>query len=249
MPAMTIVQHYRKLYHYARHRYEGNKYEEMRNYFAQVLVEDLEHDFGLSLNGLDVLEVGGHTGRFSAFFSQSRDARCVNVEIEDMQHAPGVFSGTLRGDGTSLPVRSASVDFVLCRGVIEHVPHDQQLSMLRECSRALKPGGHCLLNTQPWFSPFAGHQLRPFHMLPLPLAIRMSNLLKGTKIHGDSLGVLDPPLHPVTMRRLDALVRDAGFQVVATKDYHFRIHAVTKIPLLREVLTQSITYMLRTPAP
>ena len=242
---MNLIQHYRTLWHYLRHRYEGDEYDGMRTYFAALLVEDLRLDFGISLRNLEVLEVGGSSGRFSAYFSETCRARCVNVEIEDMRRVPDRFVTTIQADGTSLPVRSESFDLVLSRGVIEHVPRERQLALVQECYRALKPGGHCLINTQPWYAPFAGHQLRPFHILPFAIAKLLSNLAKSSHIEGDSLEEIDPPLYPITMRRLHSMVQDAGFTVLGTKDYHFRMHFVTKLPWLREVLTQSISYVLQ----
>jgi SAM-dependent methyltransferase len=244
---MTVnaLQHYRTLWHFVRHRYEGNEYEEMRAYFARLLEEDLQEDFGVALAGREVIEVGGGTGRFSAYFSERSGARCVNAELQDMRAVEDRFGRTLQADGTRLPVQSERFDFALCRGVIEHVPRERQPAMIQECYRVLKPGGVCLLNTQPWYAPFAGHQLRPFHILPFPLAKRLSSWTRSMPIDGDSLADIDPPLYPITMRRLDAMIRGSGFKILGTRDYHFRVHAVTRVPLLREVLTQSITYILQ----
>lgn len=242
---MNIVRHYGQLWHFLRRRYVGDEYDEMRGYFANVLIDDLRKDFGLSLEGSSVLEVGGGSGRFSTTFTETCGSRCVNVEIEDMCREETRFAATVRGDGTALPVRNNSFDVVLCRGVIEHVPQARQLALIEECFRVVKPGGYCLINTQPWYSPFAGHQLRPFHMLPFSIAKRLSNAVKPSSVDANSLDQMDPPLYPITMRRLDALVKASGFDVRGAKDYHFRLHFVTRLPWLREVLTQSISYVLQ----
>ncbi len=242
---MTLIRHYLTLWHYLRHRYEEGQYEAMRTYFAELAVDDLRRDLGLSLTNRQVLEVGGDTGAFSAYFSDACKARCVNVEIQDISGLPERFANTVTGDGTMLPIRSETFDLVLCRGVIEHVPQGRQEVLVQECYRALKRGGYCLINTQPWYSPFAGHQLRPFHALPFPMAKRLANVFKGTQIQARSLEQLDPPLYPLTMKRIGCMIDRSGFRLVGTKDYHLRVHLVTRIPWLREMLTQSVSYLLR----
>ena len=244
---MSLVQsrvaHYKQLLHFAKHRFEPGEYARMRRYFADLLVRDLREDAGYTVNAKTVLEVGGDSGEFSAFL-QSQGASCVNLEYRSDVATRGCFQGTVIGDGTSMPFEDRAFDFVLCRGVIEHIPPDLQEGLVRECFRVTKEGGLCLLNTSPWYSPFAGHALRPFHLLPFPVAKRLKRLL-GAKDLSDVSSFEELCLYPVTMRRLEAFIRRTGFATLATKDYHVRVHWFTKIPLAREALTQSVTYLLR----
>jgi ubiquinone/menaquinone biosynthesis C-methylase UbiE len=48
----------------------------------------------------------------------------------------------IRGNATSLPVKSASVDRIFCVNVLHHIP--DQGAFLRECRRIVKPGGGIL---------------------------------------------------------------------------------------------------------
>ncbi len=173
----------------------------------------------------------------------------VNLEIQDLREFGGYLTGTMIGDGTAMPFADESFDFILCRGVIEHVPHAKQRTLIQECQRVLKRGGICLINTQPWYSPFAGHQIRPFHMLPVPVAIflkrmTLSKEAKERSKWGGARSLADLNLYPLTMRRVEHIIRDSRFRVLATRDFHTRLHWTTKIPVLREVLTQSVTYLL-----
>ncbi|MCB9898446.1 MAG: methyltransferase domain-containing protein [Planctomycetes bacterium] len=49
----------------------------------------------------------------------------------------------LRGDMTQLPLRDASCDVVLCRSALHHM--DDEVAVLREMRRVLKPGGSLVL--------------------------------------------------------------------------------------------------------
>jgi SAM-dependent methyltransferase len=59
----------------------------------------------------------------------------------DLQHRPNI---ALRMDLTAVPIRSSSVDAVICMHVLEHV-HDDRTAMA-ELHRILKPGGWALIS-------------------------------------------------------------------------------------------------------
>jgi len=53
------------------------------------------------------------------------------------------------GDGGTLPIKSATMDTVLCTQVLEHSP--RPAAMMSEIARVLKPGGHLILTApQEW---------------------------------------------------------------------------------------------------
>ncbi|CAN1563389.1 AdoMet_MTases domain containing protein [Rhabdaerophilaceae bacterium] len=79
-----------------------------------------------------VIDVGG--GK-----RQIADERYINLEYSRFEE-PDLF-----GDGTKLPFRSNSVDFVYTAAVLEHVT--DPLAMGREIFRILKPGGLVLANS------------------------------------------------------------------------------------------------------
>ena len=56
----------------------------------------------------------------------------------------------MRGDGTRLPLRDASVDCLLAIDIIEHF--DDDAALLAELHRALRPGGQLVVNVphHPW---------------------------------------------------------------------------------------------------
>ena len=64
------------------------------------------------------------------------------------------------GDATALPFDAAAFDVVLCHHVIEHIQNDIQV--LRECRRVLRPGGLLLLGA-PQENAWLGRMVRRLH--------------------------------------------------------------------------------------
>jgi SAM-dependent methyltransferase len=73
--------------------------------------------------------------------ARCRDARAVLAA--DEEHDGGFILGIVRGDGTRLPLASASVHFVHCAQVLEHVASPR--AFLAELRRVLVPGGAAYL--------------------------------------------------------------------------------------------------------
>lgn len=114
-----------------------------------------------ALAGRLVLDVGGGGGYFATAFG-SRGARYVGIDLDQHSDLPSA-SQALRGDGTRLPIRSASVDIAYSSNVVEHVPHPQDL--IAELVRVTRPGGLVIVSFTPWLSPWGGHETSPWHYL------------------------------------------------------------------------------------
>jgi SAM-dependent methyltransferase len=139
----------------------------------------------------------------------------------------------LLADGMDLPFASGSFDLVLSHAVIEHV--SDAARYLRECRRVLTPAGHFYLSTAPYLS-FAGAHLPrlvlpvPLHLIAgRPLAFRTFRWLarrapwtlreaehENSFIRDARRGIVkrDDLLEKVRMRRLRAMIRDAGLRVI-----------------------------------
>ena len=106
-----------------------------------------------------------------------------------------------RANLVALPVRDGAADAVVSLQVVEHL-WDQAL-FLRECHRALRPGGALLLSTpnRLTFSPGRDAPLNPFHTRELAPA-ELAGLVSAAGFAGVELLGLH---HGPRLRELDAL--------------------------------------------
>jgi SAM-dependent methyltransferase len=115
----------------------------------------------VELSGTTVLDVGGGPGFFARSFARE-GASYVGVELDvPTDSPPEAFS--VRGSGTALPVRTASVDVAYCSNVLEHVADGWRLA--DELVRVTRPGGTIFLSFTPWWSTWGGHETAPWHYL------------------------------------------------------------------------------------
>jgi SAM-dependent methyltransferase len=81
----------------------------------------------------------------------------------------------VRGDALRLPFADESVDFIICVQIYEHVPDD--VPMVEEIYRILRPGGYCFFSGPNWLFPLEPHYWLPFlHWLPEAWADRYLSL-------------------------------------------------------------------------
>jgi len=129
--------------------------------FAVTGINRFVYDFIRSLpdlTGKVVLDLPAGDGRASyEFHKRGATVKALDLFPEFLK-VPGIEAEF--GDmGETLPLPDASVDFIICQEGIEHVP--DQLGLLNEFNRVLKPGGMLLLTT-----PSMSHaRARVSHML------------------------------------------------------------------------------------
>jgi hypothetical protein len=114
--------------------------------------------------------------------------------------------------------------------------------------RVLKPGGFAYVVTQPWWNPNAGHHLKPFHVLPFPLAKFLRETLFGDKGRIRGRSYADEQLYPSTFRGMRGLIQASGLRYVSGIDTHLRLNFLTRIPLIREILVPAVGFVSRKPA-
>ncbi|SFK71939.1 Methyltransferase domain-containing protein [Amycolatopsis sacchari] len=143
--------------------------------------------------GATVLEAGCGEGYGAALIAE-RAARVVALDYDEptVTHVARRYPqlGTVRGNLAYLPLGASTVDVVANFQVIEHLW--DQAGFLAECRRVLRPGGRLLMTTpnRLTFTPDSDTPLNPYHTRELAPS------------------------------ELDALLRDAGFEVESLRGLH-----------------------------
>ena len=117
-----------------------------------------------------VLDVGGGTGNVGLLLPAGCAHFCLDNELPKLERFSAKALGSpLLADGTRIPIRSGSIDFVTCNQVSHHLTSDQFEAMLRESARVLKPAGSLIF---------------------------MDAVLKPSRLPGRILWTLDRGAHP-----------------------------------------------------
>ncbi len=235
---LDLIRHYRNLVWFNFNRFEGSNYAIMRSYFAGVFIHDIE-EF-VSLRDKRLIDVGGGNGEFCRVLAEKKNCGAINLEPSAGFPA---WVNTVKGKAEQIPFGEEAFDVALFRGVLEHIPPDGQQDSLDEIYRVLKKGGIGYFVIPPWYNPHAGHALKPFHVFPFPMAKFLREFIFRKKILTNSYE--EERLYKVTFSRMQKMLRKAGFRTVATLDTHFRLHFLTKIPLLREILVPAVAFVVR----
>jgi SAM-dependent methyltransferase len=98
-----------------------------------------------------ILDVGGGTGHDAELWPESQYV-CLDNDPLKLQgfRRKNPTRHLLRGDAARLPIRSQSVDVVLCKNVAHHLPEEVFAAFLGESARVLKATGHFLFIDPLW---------------------------------------------------------------------------------------------------
>jgi len=248
---MNDTEHFQKLLHFALLGFRGELQTEvtaMREHYAHVTIGDIRPFF--SIRPTRVLEVGGANGATCKAFNEEFGAEVVNLEPQAkmFQVAQALkWDDTICGVAQALPFSSNSFDLVICRSVLEHIPSKYQQNSVNEMYRVTKEGGLCYVAVPPWYNPFAGHEFRPFHLFPFKLAKRFAMFFHPTfpQASRAALSYQECSLYPITFKKISRMISVSGFRVLARKDMHFRMHFLTKIPIIREIAVPNVALILQ----
>lgn len=102
-----------------------------------------------------VLDLGGGAGRLREIWPPGVFYLCLDPDRRKLGWIPRGAGRTraVEGDGTGLPLRSASLDAVVCRSVLHHLADGQLPFVIRECARVLMPDG-CFYLMDPLWKPY-----------------------------------------------------------------------------------------------
>lgn len=134
-----------------------------------------------------VLDIGGGRRQFP-------DPRYLNLEYARLSEPD------LLGDGTALPFRDATIDFIYTSGVLEHVR--DPLRMGAEVHRVLKPGGRVLASAA-FFQPVHNEGQHFFNMTPHGIELVFNGFRKvSTWWSNDFGGMIETLVRNTRLRRV-----------------------------------------------
>jgi len=116
-----------------------------------------------------VLDVGSKTGEDMA--KLPCDTVAIDINFQDTsEHTEYILA-----DGTRLPFKQNSFDYILCSQVLEHIKNTENI--IKEISRVLKPTGEALFNFPNRLAPKAPHSPPWWYSyLPRAVGIRLSEI-------------------------------------------------------------------------
>ena len=195
------------------------------------------------LAGATVLDVGGGPGYFrDAFEGAGADYLALDADVGELSGLGSIARRTVIGDGMRLPFRDDAVDVCYSSNVLEHVPEPWR--MADEILRVTRPGGIAFISYTVWFGPWGGHETSPWHYVGGARARR-----RYRRVHGhEPKNKYGESLFPVTVASgvRWARIQRHGDVLDVVPRYNPRWSRVlTRIPLLREVLTWNLVIVVR----
>jgi SAM-dependent methyltransferase len=201
--------------------------------FHERLASDAVSSIRSNLEGSTVVDLGCGPGHYTRALRRA-GAFVIPIDLDrsEFELPGGPPGGQLVGSGMDLPVRSGSIDGLLCSNMIEHTPDPERV--VTEMCRVVRPGGWIWLSWTNWYSPWGGHDMSPFHYLGPELGLRAYRRVKGRdpkNCPGRSLF----PLHIGPMLRY--LDRAPHVEVLTrVPRYYPSQRWILQVPALREVV-------------
>lgn len=223
-------------------------------------------DFDRYITGQRVLDYGCGPGWQAIAMATQLDAAAViamDINPEWLKHGEALAARYACSDRVTF-VRGGSSEFhatcdtVISLSAFEHFADPR--GVLEHMANLVKPGGHILVAfAEPWFSHsgshFGGYTRIPGTSLPVPwlnLIFSDEDLLalrsRFRPDRPDRLEDIEGGLNKMTVNRFASIVDASGLQVVSRNYYATKnLPFVHRVPVLRELLTSSVSAVLRRP--
>ncbi len=226
-------------------RREGDDPAPFYRVLAARTADELEQSFG-SLRGKTLVDLGCGPGFYTrALRERGAEVIPVDKDMGEMGYAGEPPEGAVVADAAALPLAEASVDGVFCSNMLEHTPTPERV--IAQIERILRPGGWCYVSWTNWYSPWGGHNITPYHYLGSRLGPRVHD-----RIHGPApKNRVGEGLFPTYVGRMLRLVEGRpGLRIERVEPRYWpRLAFVTRVPLVREVLTWNcVIWAVKLPA-
>ena len=200
---------------------------------AAEAAEDLDRRHG-PLRGQRVVDLGCGPGIYTeALRARGADVVPVDNSADEAALVGAPVAGLVLADAAALPLDAGSVDGVFCSNMLEHTPDAR--AVIREIERVLRPGGWAYISWTNWYSPWGGHDMSPYHYLGPRLGPKLYVRRHGPprkNPYGDGLWAVHvgPTLRFVRGR--------PGLRITGVEPRYWpKLRVITRIPLLREIVT------------
>lgn len=158
-------------------RNERDEPEPFYSFLAREVAEQLEGMHG-PLAGQLLADLGCGPGFYTrALRAKGALVLPVDAEMAELTLAGEPPSGCILADAGSLPLASGTLDGVFCSNLLEHTA--RPFEVLSEMARVLRPGGWGYLSWTPWWSPWGGHEMSPYHLLGPKVGTGLYEALHG----------------------------------------------------------------------
>lgn len=200
---------------------------------AKRAAGDLEAARG-PLAGQTIVDLGCGPGFYTEALRE-RGATVIPVDndLAEMSYAGQPPDRAIVASAEALPLENASVHGAFCSNMLEHTPRPEVV--IAEIERVLAPGGWAYISWTNWYSPWGGHGFSPYQYLGARWGPRLHARLHGPPAknrYGEGLFVT----HIGEMLRVVGARPGLRIERVEPR-YWPRLHAICRIPVIREVLT------------
>jgi SAM-dependent methyltransferase len=181
------------------------------NYFSPVLDHVLDQILKIQIK--DICDIGCGNGIFTSDIKQKVDCTLIGVDSNkyalEMASRLGFDRLIHINDFTKdqLPIDDASVDFVICKDVLEHLI--DPVFLTNEISRILKPGGHFLVHVPNHF-PIWGR-----------LKFLLTNNIDTFSYFPESDRYNFPHIRFFTLSSMNNLLNTSGFESIENLSFFF----------------------------
>ena len=239
---------YFTLINLAKKRFIGREQGDWTNYlkFQKFQAEEIIKEInkrGLNLSSMKVLELGAGKGGYSQIFKKySNEFVMSDFKDSFVLNKDSNLNFKKVDINKKFPFNDNEFDFIFSCSLIEHIKLPE--NMLVESRRVLKPKGFLYLSFPPFYSPFGGHNVKPFHFLGERIAIKITNFLKNKNYVNYETFWGDFGLHRRTIKGVKKLLLNYGFEIkyIWTR---FSLLNTTKIPFLNEFLTWHVCFLCK----